>query len=68
VILVGGYASRCILATAASALDRDFKIVIPEELVGNSDNYWHEIPATFSIVNAIYGHVVPVSRFKGVWS
>jgi nicotinamidase-related amidase len=68
VILVGGYASRCILATAASALDRDFKIVIPEELVANSDNYWHEVPATFSIVNAIYGHVVPVSRFKDAWS
>lgn len=38
VILVGGYASRCVAATAFEAADEGFHVVIPEDLVANLDD------------------------------
>lgn len=37
VILVGGYGSRCVAATAFDAADEGFHVVVPKELIANLD-------------------------------
>jgi nicotinamidase-related amidase len=55
VILVGGYASRCVLSTAVGANGNDLFCVVPKELVVNQMSAAHELDAFYDVINAIFG-------------
>lgn len=58
-IIVGGYASRCVLSTAFGANGHDYSVVVLEDLVGNPDRLSEELSASLSIVNAVIGYAIP---------
>jgi len=57
-ILVGGYASRCVLGTAFGANGNDFNVIVIEDLIANPSRMISEIPSTLSIINSILGYTV----------
>ncbi len=64
VIIVGGYASRCVLATAVGANNLGLNVVIPRDGVVNQEESIHELDAMFSIVDAILGYVTDTTNIK----
>jgi maleamate amidohydrolase len=67
VILVGGYGSRCVLASIVGAVDEGFRVVVPRQLIGNTDVTMDEIPATLSVIKSIYGFVVDTDEIYATW-
>ncbi len=58
VIIVGGYASRCILATTFGANGYGYNVVIVKELVANPASTADEVPFALNIIDSILGYVV----------
>lgn len=67
VIFVGGYGSRCVLASVIGAVDEGFRVVVPQQFVGNTDATRDEMPATFSVIGSIYGFVVDADEVYASW-
>jgi len=68
IIIVGGYASRCILATTIGAVDAGLHVVIPPELVGNTDNTENEVSGTLNVIRSIYGFLLSKDEILSAWS
>lgn len=68
IIIVGGYASRCVLATTIGAVDAGLHVVIPPELVGNTDSTENEVPGTFNVIRSIYGFLIPKDQIVAIWN
>jgi nicotinamidase-related amidase len=64
VILVGGYASRCVLGTAFGANGHDFNVIIVRDLVGVPDRFASEVPSTLSITDSILGYTPLASELN----
>ena len=58
VILVGGFASRCILATAFGANSHNYNLIVAKDLVGNPDRIADELPIALQITESILGRVL----------
>lgn len=68
VLLVGGYASRCVFATAIGASDKGFHTIVIRDLVANTDASENEVPVALDIIEAIHGFVLDTDRIKDSWS
>jgi len=62
VILVGGFASRCVLGTAFGANGYGYNVIVAEDLVANPVRMKHEIPVAMGIISSILGYVLPHER------
>lgn len=58
IIIVGGYASRCVLGTAFGANGHDYNVVVVKDLVGNPGRLSDEVPSALAIINSILGYTV----------
>lgn len=58
VVLVGGYASRCVLGTAYGANGHDYRIVVVRDLVVNQISNIDELSSFYKVVDAILGYAV----------
>ncbi len=58
VVLVGGYATRCVLSTAVGANGNDLKCLVVKDLVTNQATAENEIPLLFNVVDAILGESI----------
>ncbi len=67
-VFVGGYASRCVLATVTSALDNGFYPVVVQDLVANTDDTSEEVPVALRIIETIYGRVHTEAEVVDAWS
>lgn len=67
VILVGGYATRCGIATAIGANNHGKMVVMPRDLVTNQAHTTWEMPAMFAMVDAILGKTVESDEILQVW-
>lgn len=67
VVLVGGYASRCVLATAAGANGEDLFCVIPQGLVLNQKDSTNEVDTVYDINDSIFGLSPTVTDILSVW-
>lgn len=69
VVLTGGYASRCVQATAFGAADsRGYNLFVPDDLVGVPRKFATEKQAMLSVVDGIIGYVVPSEDITNVWN
>lgn len=69
VVLVGGYASRCITATGFGAADtRDYNLFVPNDLVAVPRRFESEKAAALSVIDTTIGYVVPSADIASVWS
>jgi nicotinamidase-related amidase len=66
-ILVGGYASRCVLSTVVGANGEDFLCIVPKGLVINQSIASHEVNFLYDIVNAIFGCALDVNVITDNW-
>ena len=67
VILVGGYANRCVLSSAVGANGNNMVCVVARDLVMNQLKASHELPALYDVVNAIFGVAIPAADIRAVW-
>lgn len=67
-MFVGGYASRCVLATSFAANSLGYRVVIPKGLVTNQKENADELPSFYSIVDAILGYVISPTDILASWS
>lgn len=58
VILVGGYATRCVLSTAVGANDHDLFVIIPRGLEINQSKHVGEVETLYSTVDTIFGRTI----------
>lgn len=68
VIIVGGYASRCVLASSFGANGRGLNIYITPTLVVNPLHLDREKESMLDIVNIILGYVAPIDVLKSLVS
>ena len=67
VVLVGGYASRCVLATAFGANSHGYNVFVVKELVGVPKIMSRELPVALGIINSILGYVISEKEvFKAI--
>ncbi len=66
-VLVGGYASRCVLATSFAANSLGYHVVIPEGVVINQKEDTDELPTFYKIINSILGYVVSSGDILALW-
>lgn len=67
VILVGGYATRCVLSSVVGAGSEDLLCVIPKGLVINQSNFVDETNLLYDIVDAIFGVTMEVNEIVSTW-
>lgn len=67
VILVGGYATRCVLATAIGANNDARFVVVPRDLVINQTQAEHELPTLFGVVGSILGRTTTSEKIIHFW-
>lgn len=67
-IFVGGYATRCVLATSFAANSLGYNIIVPKGLVMNQKEDTDELPGFYSIVDAILGYVILPKDILALWS
>ncbi|MDQ5886217.1 MAG: biuret amidohydrolase [Patescibacteria group bacterium] len=63
IVLVGGYASRCVLGTAYGANGHDYRSVVIRDLVINQISNIDEIPAFYRVIEAILGYTASEDEF-----
>ncbi|HEY4963628.1 MAG TPA: cysteine hydrolase [Candidatus Saccharimonadales bacterium] len=68
VILIGGYASRCVLSSVVGANGEDLFCVVPRGLVLNQKIVEHEVETLYSIVNAIFGLTPNPDDILSAWT
>lgn len=67
VVLVGAYASRCVLGTAAQAADNGYNLFVVRDLVGNLDaDEWEKKPV-LNLIGTIYGYIPYAKQVNDVW-
>lgn len=59
-VIVGGYASRCVLSTCVGANGNDTHVVVPRGCVINQTEFDNETVAFYSMVDAILGYVTDI--------
>lgn len=57
-ILIGAYASRCVLATSFAASGLGYNIIVVQNLIGNPDALSDEEKAALSIIRHVLGFVL----------
>jgi len=67
VVLIGGYASRCVLASVVGANGQDLFCVVPRGLVVNQETSANEVETLYDIVNAIFGITPKVEEILAIW-
>jgi len=67
VVLVGGYASRCVLGTAFGANGNDFEVVAVADLMINTFKISKEKESSLSIINAILGYVITEDELRNLF-
>ena len=63
-IIVGGYATRCVLATIVGANNANLHTVVPQDCVANQAAAEHELESFYEIVEAIFGYVTDADTIK----
>ncbi len=67
IVLIGGYTSRCVLATAFSANAEDMNVFVTDDLVGVADHFAPEQPIALGIIESILGNVVDSKFILEAW-
>jgi nicotinamidase-related amidase len=67
VVLIGGYASRCVLATAFGANSCNLQVVIPKGLIVNQKHAENEVPVVYDICDAILGYTANPEQILNYW-
>ncbi|MDB5169213.1 MAG: isochorismatase [Candidatus Saccharibacteria bacterium] len=67
VILCGGFASRCVVATSFGANTHDYHLMIASDAVIDPASFEPEIPTTSKIIDAILGYHAPVAEIITNW-
>jgi nicotinamidase-related amidase len=68
VVLIGGYTSRCVLATAAGANGEDMLCVVPTDLVIHQMSAASEVEAFGKVINAILGATTSSQEIITTWT
>lgn len=68
VVLVGGYGSRCVLATAFGANSNGLHVVLLEDLIWDPPHFDNELPAAFSIAKGILGYILESKDAVDAWT
>ena len=66
-VLTGGYASRCLLATSFVGNSLGYNIAWAKDLVGVPDIFMKELPIAIGIVDSILGYTFESSELLSVW-
>ena len=66
VLLVGGFASRCVLATAFGAQLSGFNPVVVSDLTLSPKQFEDEVPASHKIINGVVGYVKTATELKSL--
>lgn len=67
VVLIGGYASRCVLATAFGANSCGLHVVIPKGLIVNQKHAENEVAVVYDICDAILGYTASPDQILNYW-
>lgn len=67
VIVVGGYANRCVLSTAVGANGNGLVVFVVKDHSLNQAHQEWEIPALYSLVDAIFGKTVELGDILSAW-
>lgn len=67
VVLIGGYASRCVLATAFGANSCGLQVVIPKGLIVNQKHAENEVPVVYDVCDAILGYTTSPDEILNYW-
>ena len=67
VVLIGGYASRCVLATAFGANSCGLQVVIPKGLIVNQKHAENEVPVVYDVCDAILGYSTNPDEILNYW-
>lgn len=67
VVLIGGFGSRCVLASAFGAKTNDYHVMVLEYLLVVPQEYNNEMPSTCKIINAILGYVGKSDELLKYW-
>lgn len=67
-IIIGGYTSRCVSATAIMASDHlGYDVVVPKDLVGVPRKYADEHKSALSVIDSILGYVLDSGQIIDTW-
>ncbi len=67
VVIIGGFASRCVLATTVGANNHDLHVLVLKDLVLSPEKFEPELPSTLSIIDGILGYVCESSDLEENW-
>lgn len=68
IILIGGYAGRCVLATAFGAQNRGLDVVVPRGLAEPHPRQRHEQQVFLAIIDSIVGYGLDPAEVLRAWS
>ncbi|MFT4187776.1 MAG: isochorismatase family protein [Aeromicrobium sp.] len=66
-VLIGGYAGRCVLATAFGAQNRGYEVVVPRDLAEPHPWQNHEEKVFLAIIDSIVGQVRSPREIADLW-
>jgi ureidoacrylate peracid hydrolase len=67
VVLTGGYASRCVFATAHGAINNDLHVLALEDLMFYPLEFIAELPTALNIINSIIGYTTSSDELLSSW-
>jgi nicotinamidase-related amidase len=67
VVLIGGYAARCVLATAFGAQRHGYHVVVPRGLAEPHPRHVEEEAVSLAVIDSIVGYVVEPEVVAKSW-
>lgn len=67
VVIIGGYAGRCVLASAFGAQSRGFDVVVPRGLAEPHPRHRHEEEVFLAVVDSVVGYTIPPNVIREAW-
>ncbi len=68
VVVIGGYAARCVLATAFGAQARGFHVIVPRGLAEPHPRQVHEEQVFLAVIDSVVGHVLDPEQILRRWN
>lgn len=66
-VLVGGFASRCVLGTTYGANGHGYHVWVPNDLVANPLEFEKELKPALSIIDGILGYTYNSDKILSMW-
>lgn len=67
IVLIGGYAGRCVLATAFGAQSRGLHVVVPRGLAEPHPRHRQEEAVFLAVIDTVLGHVLDPEALERRW-